>query len=314
MKRNRSTLAELLQVTTFSLLVCALAWLAWSAGRSSWIRALGVVLIVFGYSAILALEFLALRFVNRIDPAAPASWSELAVAWLGATAQGLRVFLWRQPFRWRAYPDRVAPGPALRGRRGVIFIHGFVCNRGFWTPWLALLSARKNAFVAVNLEPVNGSIDEYVRTIDQAVALVTEVSGLPPMLVCHSMGGLAARAWLRAGSKAGPVHHIVTIGTPHRGTWLARFSRLPSGRQMALASDWLRELEAHPGPQPEAGFTCWYSNCDNIVFPSSCATLPGADNRLVHGVSHVDLAFQPQVMAATLALLHSEENPADSSM
>ena len=30
-------------------------------------------------------------------------------------------------------------------------------------------------------------------------------------------------------------------------------------------------------------FTCWYSNSDNIVFPTSVASLPGADNRLAAG-------------------------------
>jgi hypothetical protein len=50
-------------------------------------------------------------------------------------------------------------------------------------------------------------------------------------------------------------------------------------------------------------FTCWYSNCDNIVFPTSTAMLPGADNRLLRGAAHVQLAFVPEVMHATLDLL-----------
>ena len=45
---------------------------------------------------------------------------------------------------------------------------------------------------------------------------------------------------------------------------------------------------------------CWYTNCDNIVFPPSTATLPGADNRLVRGVAHVQLAFVPEVIERTL--------------
>jgi triacylglycerol esterase/lipase EstA (alpha/beta hydrolase family) len=121
------------------------------------------------------------------------------------------------------------------------------------------------------------------------------------MLVCHSMGGLAARAWLCAKSGSGRVHRVVTIGTPHQGTWLGRFSRLSNGRQMRLESEWLRCLyAAHPHDVP---FTCWYSNCDNVVFPASTATLPGADNRLVRGMAHVHLAFQPEVIRGTLELL-----------
>lgn len=303
MTRPRSTLALIQQIITLVLVAGAVGWLAWHWDRSPWVAAAGFVLIAFGYSAFLALEFVALRFVNRTDPTPQADWSELARAWLGETLQAPRVFCWRQPFRWHAVPDRLAPVSGLQGRRGVVFIHGFVCNRGFWTPWLKLLAAREHAFAAVNLEPVFGSIDDYAGIIEQAVTAVTRVSGLPPILVCHSMGGLAARAWLRAAGAAGRVHHVVTIASPHHGTWLGRFASIRNGKQMGLASDWVRALEADGARQPEAAFTCWYSNCDNVVFPSSTATLPGADNRLVRGVAHVDLAFHPQVMDATLALL-----------
>jgi hypothetical protein len=55
-------------------------------------------------------------------------------------------------------------------------------------------------------------------------------------------------------------------------------------------------------------FVCWYSNCDNVVFPPSVGQLEGADNRLVLGAAHVQLAFTPEVMQSTLALLESPES------
>ena len=72
---------------------------------------------------------------------------------------------------------------------------------------------------------------------------------------------------------------------------------------MSLRNPWLRELAQHSGRCRETGFTCWYSNCDNIVFPASTATLAGADNRLIRGVAHVDLAFHPVVMGESLAVV-----------
>jgi pimeloyl-ACP methyl ester carboxylesterase len=300
---SRSSLARMQQAITLSLLIAGSAWLTrfWSASHA--LAVAGFALIVLSYSLFLGVEFIALHFAGREDPAPRPSWAELARAWFGESTTAPLVFCWRQPFRWRAVPDRLAP--LASGGRGVVFIHGFVCNRGFWNPWMRELRARDRCFAAVNLEPVFGSIEDYVSIIEAAVTKVAEATGRPPVLVCHSMGGLAARAWLRARSAHGRVHRVITIGTPHHGTWLAQFSRLPNGRQMARQGAWLRELEKDEDAACHAAFTCWYSNCDNIVFPASTATLAGADNRLVRGVAHVQLAFRPEVMSTSLDLVTS---------
>lgn len=74
---------------------------------------------------------------------------------------------------------------------------------------------------------------------------------------------------------------------------------------MRLRSDWLAQLQLDEAVRVLPPFTCWYSNCDNIVFPTSTALLPGADHRLVVGAGHVDLAFRPEVINGTLKLLDS---------
>jgi pimeloyl-ACP methyl ester carboxylesterase len=300
--RPRSALARLQQAATILLFGGAITWLVWHWADSPGLAVAGFLVILMGYSAVFAVEFVSLRFASRKDPAPQPSWRELAHAWLRETLVAPVVFCWRQPFRWRELPDQLesAPQPA---RRGAVFIHGFICNRGFWTPWLKELRARGHCFVAVNLEPVFGSIDEYVPIIDEAVKRLTQATGVPPVLVCHSMGGLAARAWLRARSADARAHHVVTIGSPHHGTWLGRFSRMTNGRQMRMQSEWLRQLDRGADAKDHANFTCWYSNCDNIAFPPSTGTLAGADNRLVRGAAHVDLGFHPQVMAHSLALI-----------
>lgn len=299
--QSRSALARLQQAITLSLLFCAAAWLAWHWRDSRLVAIAGFLAISMSYSLVLAAEFIALKVAGRSDPVSQPTWIELAHAWLCETAAAPRVFCWRQPFRWRAVPDMLEAPRGQPARRGVVFIHGFVCNRGFWNPWMLRLRAMGHPFVAVNLEPVFGSIDRYVPIIEDAVQRVTRATGLAPVLVCHSMGGLAARAWLREQSADQRVHHVITIGSPHHGTWLAQFSHLENGRQLKFQGPWIRELEQGSEPTREGQFTCWYSNCDNIVFPASTATLAGADNRLVRGVAHVQLGFHPRVMDESLA-------------
>jgi triacylglycerol esterase/lipase EstA (alpha/beta hydrolase family) len=185
----------------------------------------------------------------------------------------------------------------------VVLVHGFMCNRGFWGPWLRQLRALGRPCVAINLEPVFASIDAHAPAIDAAVRQLVALTGRPPIVVAHSMGGLAARAWWRAHGGRNKVAHLVTIASPHRGTWLARFSKRPNGRQMRLHSSWLQALAADEQRRPLPPATCWYSNCDNVVFPAKTAALPGADNRFLPGRAHVALAFDPAVFEACVELL-----------
>ena len=308
-------LARLLRFAMVLVVVFAAlsAFALWSV--SMWLSLAAFWLIVLVSSWFLAIEFILSGWANRRDPAPGATLGQWVAAWRSEVVMCLRVFAWRQPFRANAVPDLLA-GMA-DGRRGVVFVHGFVCNRGLWTPWLRRLRAEGRVCVAVNLEPVFGSIDGYAPLIEDAVKRVTAATGLAPVLVCHSMGGLAARAWLRAQGPGAEgdarVRHIVTIGTPHCGTWLGHVSHATNGRQMRHRGEWVRRLAQDEPPGRGAIFTCWYSNCDNIVFPASTATLPGACNRLVPGQAHVALAFSPQVMEATLEAIRLDRWPAGTA-
>jgi len=285
-------LARLQKLTTLGLLALAALWagLAWRAGHTAWALG-GALLIVFGYALVLAIEFALLRAVHGDDPAPRATDAQLLRAWLGEVGSAPLVFCWRQPFFSRRWPDHL-PADAM-GRRGVLLVHGFVCNRGIWNAWLERLRARGVPCVAVNLEPVFGSIDDYARVIDDGVQQLRRATGLAPLIVAHSMGGLAVRHWWAERDSAG-VHHVITIGTPHRGTWLARFAMSPNGRQMQRHSPWLQALAAREPAGRTAQFTCFYGHCDNIVFPPSTATLDGASNRHLAGVAHVHMAGRPE--------------------
>lgn len=291
-------LARLQQVTTLSLLAAALLWAAWFLYRGQPVWAWGGAgLLVFAYAIFLAVEFVLLWCVHGNDPAPKATAWQLFRAWLGEAITAPRVFCWQQPFRSQREPDFL---PAGSGRRGVVLVHGFVCNRGLWNRWMPQLRERGIPFVAVNLEPVFGTISDYAAIIDAAVARIEQATGVAPVVAGHSMGGLAIRAWLAERGR-GRVHRVVTIGSPHRGTWLGRFGMSRNAREMAMGTAWQRALEAlEPATHFEC-FTCFYGHCDNIVFPPSTATLPGADNRHVSGIAHVHMLDHPVVLNEVLA-------------
>jgi pimeloyl-ACP methyl ester carboxylesterase len=283
-------IAKLQRLIVFTLLAVSLIWGVWSLKTGSpWRAANGALLIVCIYATLLAVEFVLIRLIHGDDPAPRATPRQLLNAWWNEALTAPRVFCWDQPFRSNTLPDRLS---AKSAARTVILVHGFLCNRAFWNTWLPRFQAEDVPVLAVNLEPAFGSISDYVQTIEQAVRRAEASTRCAPVLVGHSMGGLAIRAWLATQ----PDHHrmlrAITIGTPHRGTWLGRFGWSHNSRQMAEGAAWHRNLALTETPERLAQFTCFYSHCDNVVFPASNATLAGAHNWHVPGVAHIQLADQ----------------------
>lgn len=299
-------LARLQQLITVGLLAAFVGWVGLHLHTGQPGRALvGGLVILFGHAVVLGLETLVMAAVNRRDRLPAATASQMLRAWWGEVCSAPRIFCWQQPFRSQAWPDRPTGRP---GQRGVVLVHGFVCNRGLWNRWMPHLLAHDIPVIAVNLEPVFGDIDDYAAGIGEAVDALQASTGQAPVVVAHSMGGLAVRAWLR--SQGGPaamhrVHHVITLGTPHSGTTLACLALSPNTRQMASQCDWVQGLAAKETPAMHARFTCVYSNCDNIVFPTSTATLAHAHNLPVEACAHVHMVDHPLPLKLLLARLQA---------
>ena len=268
---------------------------------------IGAIAIVGMHSLVLAVEFILSAFVNRSDEAPRATARQLLRAWWAETWIAAVVFGWTQPYRFNRFDDRLEPS----GRRGVVLVHGFFCNRAVWNPWLRHLHASQVPVVAVNLDAVFGSIDDCAPIVEDAVRRLEQSTGLRPVIAAHSMGGLVVRAWLDRYAGDDRVHRVITIGTPHQGTWLARFAMGANTRQMRRAGEWLGAIAKREPATRSSRFTCFYSHCDNVVFPASTATLPGADNRHLPGMAHVEMAYQPEVLAELMRWLdsHTDEAP-----
>ncbi|MEO6363736.1 MAG: alpha/beta fold hydrolase [Caldimonas sp.] len=302
-------LARLQRVIAFTLLLFVAVWagicIQW--GDARW--APGGLLLVLGvYLAVLGLQFLFLRAsYRRGDSLAPRS-SELISSWMAEALAAPRVFLWRQPFRSLSESD--LSGPSFAGQRGVVLVHGFFCNRGIWNPWMKRFRAQGIPFAAVNLEPVFGPIDDYRGAIDAAVLSLHGDTGLAPIIVAHSMGGLAVRTWLATPGAIDRFHRVVTIASPHRGTRLARFGHTANGIQMRENGSWLEQLVSREDRSCWQRFVCFWSHCDNIVFPTPSATLPGADNRHLRATPHVRMVDHAEVIGAVVEIaLSSSSTP-----
>ena len=205
-----------------------------------------------------------------------------------------RLFPLSQPFRAHFAQDALPP---------VLLLHGYGANSGFWKPMSQQLSAAGITHAAIDLEPLLGSIDDYAELIETtAQELCVSHGAQTIVIVGHSMGGLAARAWLRRyGDER--LAGLITLGTPHFGSTLAAYAMGENARQMlpavgkeASAGDWLTSLANSESADLRARMRSIYSRHDNIVAPQQSALLPGASNMPLDLVGHVALGFDRDVM------------------
>jgi triacylglycerol esterase/lipase EstA (alpha/beta hydrolase family) len=198
--------------------------------------------------------------------------------------------LWHRPHLSIAATPRGLP---------VLLVHGYGCNGGYWSALRRQLSERGISHDAVDLEPVTADIDHYAGQIASAVRHLLAATGAQQLvIVAHSMGGLAARAYLRTHGDAA-VAKLVTLGTPHHGTALASFGIGENARQMRRRSLWLAALDSADMGRRERITSIW-SHHDNIIAPQDSCRLPGARNIEVGGIGHVALAGDALVLSHVL--------------
>lgn len=219
---------------------------------------------------------------------------------------------WSMPFQ--SFTSRLSPSP---NGLPVLLIHGYGCNSGYWHKMSKTLCNADVSHRAVSMEPVFGGIDEYVPLLHQAVEQLCRETGHQRIIVlAHSMGGLAARTYLRIHGSS-RIAKVITLGTPHHGTALANFGLGTNTRQMhwtlsqqeGLSSEWLRELAASETPELRRLFVSIYSHHDNIISPQTSAKLEGAENIEFGGIGHVALAFDTRIHAQVLREIASTSYP-----
>ena len=295
------------RMTRLVLLVQALAALAiglasWRwGGAPPWLAAiLGPGCVVLVRLLINMNNFLLSAFFASPTPPAyrlgPGAFARMLAAEFRASMLATSWLMPRATSCLRVYPDASAVP--------VLLVHGYGCNGGYWAGLGRRLEGARISHAAVDLVPLAGDIDGYVPLVERAVEELRAATGAGKVaIVAHSMGGLVARAWMRRHG-AGRVARLVTLGTPHFGTGLARFGLGVNARQMGrrgeAASSWLQALADSEDSARRALVTSIFSHHDNIVSPQTSSELPGARNIAFGGVGHVALGHDARVLEAVM--------------
>jgi len=250
----------------------------------------GAIVISFAVSRIYAAA-------TPPDLVRPSMWRIVIGEWLAYQA----LFVLIQPFErlWMSEDDVGRQTPDVVP---VLLVHGYLCNRSAWWWLRRKLKAAGFAVATVNLEPPFGSIDGFADQVHTRIeALRAETGADQVTIVGHSLGGLAAREYLR-WHESSRVAKLITLGSPHHGTRLAYYGPGENARQMEPDSAWIRAL---PPANPRVPTVTIWSPTDNFVAPQDSSRLVGASERILPGLSHLVMLFSPVVLDTLMRELPS---------
>jgi hypothetical protein len=111
------------------------------------------------------------------------------------------------------------------------------------------------------------------------------------------MGGLVVRLAMLDSAFAARVGTLVTLATPHHGTYAARFLATHRALDLRPGSPVLERL-ASQAPWTGPKLIAFWSAADVLLLPATTATLEGADNREIPGTSHNGFLTRPRVLTS----------------
>jgi pimeloyl-ACP methyl ester carboxylesterase len=183
----------------------------------------------------------------------------------------------------------------------VILVHGWIHNRSAFLGISRVLRRQGFRHIhAFDYNPLAYDIPEVAGMLSAEVDRVMSMTGADKvMLVGHSMGGVVSRYYVQQLGGDATVDTVITLGSPHRGTYAAYLGWGPAAPQMQPGSLMMRRLEESARPS-DVRWIAIYSDLDLLILPAVNAKLvhPAlrAHNIKVADLGHLSLLLSGEVM------------------
>lgn len=186
----------------------------------------------------------------------------------------------------------------------LVFVHGLGGSSGDFLPMALFLRAhgRKRSY-RVHFA-AERSLYERADDLVTYIGEVLDANGAAQVdVVAHSLGGVIARLAIARGGLEAHVRSLTTLGTPHAGTYPARYGATAMVKNLRPGSPAVTELEAHGWPAGVRGATCWSAN-DVFILPPESAAVEGTEQIDLSPFTHYSYLLSPRSWATVARILN----------
>ena len=164
----------------------------------------------------------------------------------------------------------------------IIFVHGFWDKSSVFNRMAKYLERKGwSVYYDLNLQPNNGkiTIEEMAGQLSHYIDRLLGPS-TPFSLVGFSMGGLVSRYYVQKMDENDRVKHLITISSPHRGTWSAYVFNRKACIQMRPQSAFLNDLNKDLSKLQRIKFTSIWGYGDSMIVPNASSHLPVGNEKI----------------------------------
>lgn len=195
------------------------------------------------------------------------------------------------------------PGPieplAADGYRPLLLVHGLGGHPGNFVGLKTSFARRGRTRSYVVDFGSAASFDALASHLGLVIQDVIDANELAEHdtidIVAHSMGGLVSRLAVDDPELRSRIANIVTLGTPHGGSHLARLASTELTMGLRPGSDVMKRLDAQDfwGTLDAPLITALWSMADTIVIPAEAAQFEGGRNIELAEATHYSYLIRP---------------------
>ncbi len=162
--------------------------------------------------------------------------------------------------------------------------------------WLAQENLHPYSFAP---HPSNGTLAIEAMAHQLAHYIASNFApGQPINLFGFSMGGLICRSYIQHLGGVAHTQRLITLATPHNGTYTSYMFNRPACVQMRPGSAFLRTLNQDLSALERLNFTSIWTPLDLMIVPAMSSVLPVGENISIVSPLHRTLPVDPRILRA----------------
>jgi triacylglycerol lipase len=199
----------------------------------------------------------------------------------------------------------------LTDQNPVVLVAGYKDNASVCLRLINYLREEGFPLFPLTLSPSDGwvGLDLLSAQVAEGVEQIAQGYGSRELqfdFVGFSMGGLVLRHYLQRRDGLARANRLVTIGSPHQGTFMAYYRDRPALRQMRPGSPFLLDLNQDSQRLAQLAFTSIWTPLDLTIVPPISSVMETAQNHRVLVPYHRALITSTRVFVQVAAGLRRQ--------